>query len=818
MRKSIFLLIIMTICTSIYAQRNWKIYTNTTHIYDMAEIDNQLKFATWGGLLSYDLVSDQFISIETIIDGYSSNDISCLDYNDLSGILSIGTKKNGIDRTLDNDFIMPVSEILGLASNSVNKMVHADSLLIVATKNGLSVFGEYSGFPFPFLVNNFNIENGLSDNNITSLAITDNQYIVCGSIAGIDYIHIDSLSYQNSWNHLNSENSLLPSSYVNSISARGNNVLIGCDAGMVRIDFPDLSDWDIFDSSYFGEVESIYPVYLDDDNSIWFSYGIWNDDNIAITDSSDIAITHILPDGQVRKWSKLDLPVETTDIMKFSKLDDGRLVALTWGEGFLIQNDDNWDSKKTNSIIASLIKDIKVDHDGKLWASNGYLPPPSNPLLPKGTAGISCFDGELWTNFSSKSSPLHSDNIYSLEIDSQNRVWMGAWYIRSENPYGWVDGIAVLDQTTMEWDYLTTHDGIRNNAISYLTEDDNEQMWVCSYGGSTGGISVLDINTFDVIEDFELHESTDNQNDPLYILNCENKTLFGGFYSGVRIWDDDSIPYDNGPYWKFPPSTELISDQIYAFARRIDNGKEEIWVASANGLYSYSWSNYFDLNGEYLWSKYGTIIKKKSWHQNEWYDEATPEFWYIEGQERLYGSYPTFPTALFVDPFDRVWIGTAENGITVYDVDRDIFTNINMSNSPLISNKITAFAYDEFTGVLYIGTSEGLNSVEIGISEVNNMETELNDVIVFPNPFNPETGEILRIENKDKLTMPKGDTKCYIYDLAGERVIELEKNTFEQFSWDGNNIDGMKCSSGIYLFVITSPDGNSTRGKIALIR
>ncbi len=247
-------------------------------------------------------------------------------------------------------------------------------------------------------------------------------------------------------------------------------------------------------------------------------------------------------------------------------------------------------------------------------------------------------------------------------------------------------------------------------------------------------------------------------------------------------------------------------------SRNINN--EEIWIASGDGLFMYDGMDWF-------W--YGTTIKKKVWDyaHSQWFwneDNPDPEYWYYEGQERLYGAIPTYPTALFVDPFGMIWIGTQDAGITIFDTSRDIFTNLTTTNSSLISNTITDFAYEPKTGTLYIGTNSGMNSVEIGITAEMNDETELYETIVFPNPFYPNKGDIVRIENKNSITMPAGNTYCRIFDLEGNLVIEMDKDIYEQFSWDGLNKSGKKCSSGVYFYVVSASEGQTSKGKIVLVR
>ena len=124
--------------------------------------------------------------------------------------------------------------------------------------------------------------------------------------------------------------------------------------------------------------------------------------------------------------------------------------------------------------------------------------------------------------------------------------------------------------------------------------------------------------------------------------------------------------------------------------------------------------------------------------------------------------------------------------------------------------------YNPKTGELFIGTTKGLNTVEIGKSE--KVASDLDEIVVYPNPFYPNNGEEVNIENKSGENMPLGDNKCHIYDLSGELVVTLEENRFYQFSWDGENGASNDCAAGVYFFVIDTEQGDSKRGKIILMK
>ncbi|MBN2461556.1 MAG: hypothetical protein JXB60_08110, partial [Candidatus Cloacimonetes bacterium] len=718
------------------------------------------------------------------------------------------------------EFVMPLDEIIGLASDNVYQVVHLDSLIFAATKGGISVFTELGNFPFPFLLNNYNSENGLSTNSITSLAISPQGWLFCGSDAGLDYVMIDSLNFTYAWHNLNENNSSLPSSYITSLAVSDNYLAVGTRQGLAMAPLYDLEQWTIYGEAELNGRSSVYPVYIDEENNLWFSYGYWEEGLLDVVDTTRVVLARIItsPEPLLDEWYYEDCGVETNRITGITRLADNRLCLLTWGEGFLVSEQDDWLQFKKHDIGASLVHNIEIDHEQTIWVSSGYHPPPTTPPLPRGTAGVSSLKNEVWEVLRVENSPILSNNIYSMETDASNRKWFGAWWVNTQSNQEWDDGISIYDEADNSWEYITTDNGLRNNCISFLTGDAQGNMWVSCCGGSTGGVNIIDSND-NVVHSFS-YDTVDDLNDALFIFLGQMRYYFGGIRTGLRIWNNTSWPETNGSLWSQTPFNELQSGEIFAITSSINGDIEEIWVASANGLFSYRWTTYFSEFGQYLWYTWGTSIKRKAFYNGQWLGEeiAHPEFWYIEGEERLYGSVPTFPTALLVDPFNRLWIGTNDNGITMYDISRDRYTIYNAENSPLISNRITSLAYDNYSGRLYIGTDEALQSAVIGISEDYNFQQDLETVKAFPNPFYPDRGDLLRIESIDTPTMPVGDTRCYIYNMAGDLIIVLKKNILEQFDWDGLNETGSKCSSGIYFYVVSASNGQTARGKFALIR
>ena len=125
-------------------------------------------------------------------------------------------------------------------------------------------------------------------------------------------------------------------------------------------------------------------------------------------------------------------------------------------------------------------------------------------------------------------------------------------------------------------------------------------------------------------------------------------------------------------------------------------------------------------------------------------------------------------------------------------------------------------SYQASTGLLYLGTTEGLMTVEIGKSEKTT--TDLGKINVYPNPFRPDIHRAVVIQKANLTSMPIGKNECRIFDLSGQLIITLKENRFMEFEWDGKNSEGKKCASGVYFYLLKTEVGDSEKGKIVLIR
>lgn len=169
-------------------------------------------------------------------------------------------------------------------------------------------------------------------------------------------------------------------------------------------------------------------------------------------------------------------------------------------------------------------------------------------------------------------------------------------------------------------------------------------------------------------------------------------------------------------------------------------------------------------------------------------------------------------TTIAIDGADRKWIGT--NGDGVYLVSADGITTLHhftTKNSPLSSDFILSIACHPKSGEVFIGTDKGLISYQSDASEAQE-ELTRDNLRVYPNPVRPDySGPIVL----DGLVY---DSDIKVVNTAGH-VVAAGTSVGGTFCWNGRGPSGERVGSGVYYFLICSPDGKeSTVAKVAVIR
>lgn len=791
MKKILIIIVFVIAFLNLNAQRNWQSYTNTSHMRDMLLKDDNIIIATWGGVEFFDVNNYSFIKTLTNIDGLRDIDVRVVsEYNEE---LQFAIYNKGIDRYINNRFDISLSQGLGLSSLNVKEIYNFENMMFVGTDDGLIVFENSEIYPFPLFKNKYDITNGLTSNVINSIIVDTEKYLYLGTDLGISKIHLDSLYIQNLWQNY----TFGSGTKVFDIAYYSPKLALATSNGLYVFEKENLGN-PLNHNTYFNN-NSISQVVFDNQD-VFCIFGEWrNNDFEFVGDSLYRTIGKISSNGISLINYGVDELIEAplTNIL----INGENIYATSWGKGLYIIDKSNYEiyNFKPNCVHSNVITRITVDKGNKVWFSDGVVS--GTPVLNT-MNGVSYLDinTQQWGYYNVKNSQLHSDNIFSMTVGSDNKKWFGSWFT---DP--WEKGITVLDDSNpndLKWTFINRENsGIYTNTISNIYTY-NDKVYVLSYDG---GVNIFS-NDLQLEHQFRLPFTFTSS---VYSIHkIPDLTVIGSVNQGIILWNNESLPHTNGTFWHNPGITGLSSNSVI---RAIDSWETDratqVWIASSNGLYMMEKSSF-----ETTWFKYDIDIKRRRFINGNFENDML----YFFDEERIFGAEVTNPTCLVVDPFGRVWIGSEDKGLSMYDIQEDRFYNYKITNSPLISNNINSLAYHPVTGQLFIGTSKGVSVMEIGKKEKT--ANRLGNIVVWPNPFKPNENKYLTIKNIEYESMPVGNNECRIFDASGQLIITLQENRFMEFSWDGNNQTGDKCSSGLYFYLIKTSAGDTARGKIVLIR
>lgn len=166
-------------------------------------------------------------------------------------------------------------------------------------------------------------------------------------------------------------------------------------------------------------------------------------------------------------------------------------------------------------------------------------------------------------------------------------------------------------------------------------------------------------------------------------------------------------------------------------------------------------------------------------------------------------------TAIAVNGNNEKWLGTDKAGVFLMSSDgTQELLHFTEANSPLLSNSIQSIKIAT-NGEVYFGTS-------LGIVSYKDYKVEppltLDSLTIYPNPVRPEYRGPVYISNL------VAESNVKITDVSGALVWEIQAQG-GQVIWDGNDLDGRRANTGIYLVFVTDPDGTQKKtGKVLFVR
>jgi hypothetical protein len=208
---------------------------------------------------------------------------------------------------------------------------------------------------------------------------------------------------------------------------------------------------------------------------------------------------------------------------------------------------------------------VTVDQSGKVWVG-----------MEKG--GVALWDGSTWRLYTTADG-LPSDWIYSLYVDSQNRVWAGTW-----------EGVALFENGRWSVPYTFANGTIFDNKVHAVALDASQNIWI---GHIDKGVSF-----FDAAAQKWTHftrETGELAGDAVRAIVTQNSTDGKSQAVWVALLDGGLSRYQDGQWTSFTSQNGLPADEVRAVAVDMYN---RVWAATSKGV------SYYDGGA---WRRYDTL-------------------------------------------------------------------------------------------------------------------------------------------------------------------------------------------------------------------
>jgi signal transduction histidine kinase/ligand-binding sensor domain-containing protein/DNA-binding response OmpR family regulator len=359
----------------------------------------------------------------------------------------------------------------------------------------------------------------VAENAIYALYKDDLGIIWCGTYKrGISY-YAENMMKFDLFVHKYADAHSLSYNDVNCFTEdRNGNVWIGSNGGgLIYFDrkantFSQMKHNPDNDNSISNDV--ILSLYMDNDNSLWIGYYFGGLDNYK-----NGRFTHFRPgtgNNSLSNKSVWKIFKDKQQNFWIGTLGGG-LDRFDRTSGFFYHNNVTI----PNSVHSNYITDLAEDHKGNLWIGTAY--------------GIDVLDKAkgVYIHYLRETHQLSNDNTSSLLCDSRGIMWVGTR-----------DGLNAYDPDQQTFIKFYIQDGLPDNNIISILEDNDHHLWVSTSNGLSKIIvqqekkGSIGINCHNYDEKDGLQGNAFNINAALKLSSGE--LLFGGS-DGFNIFNPTTV-------------------------------------------------------------------------------------------------------------------------------------------------------------------------------------------------------------------------------------------------------------------------------------
>lgn len=404
---------------------------------------------------------DQINSENSIFSIYTDSDDDVWVYaaGQPFGLFWIHAENGQLERLSDR------SDKYRLSTSIVSSVVEdQDGRIWVATDHGgINVLDKRSGY-LSLLTNNRDDAYSLCQNSVNQLYRDPDGMIWAGTYKkGVSYYHPNLVQFEH-YKYMPSKASSLPYDDVNCfVEDNLGNLWIGTNGGGLIYFDRKAQSWKSYrnnpadPNSLSNNV--IVSLYFDRNNQLWIGTYFGGLDRF---------------DGRVFHHHKHDItnPGSLSDDRVWEIFEDSRRnlwVGTLAGGLNLYDRDENsfyhYRSGDVNSVGSDFVTAIVEDTENNLWIGT--------------SDGVDRFDPDTRRFYHFTAQPgvegaLSDKNVLDLLEDSRGFLWIATW-----------EGLNVYDKRSDKFRVFTTKDGLADNTIKTLQEDQDGNIWMSTTHGLT---------------------------------------------------------------------------------------------------------------------------------------------------------------------------------------------------------------------------------------------------------------------------------------------------------------------------------------------
>ena len=277
--------------------------------------------------------------------------------------------------------------------------------------------------------------------------------------------------------------------------------------------------------------------------------------------------------------------ISHNDVRDILQLSNNKYLVATWGGGLDLFNpqEKTFTSNKNSqsepgSIGSDNVISLLAADDGKVWVATFG-------------GGLNLFDPVTETFEKIRihikdEAQLNGNNMLTLLKDSNNDLWLGAWG----------DGLIKWNQNSKDFTRFTTKEGIADNTITALLEDQNGRVWMSTKNGiSSLNINGNEINSYPSLKgEYHINSSFADKNGQLFFGNTKGAISFNPDRLAAGNQNPEIVFTELRIFDKQIQATEGVIESQILFQDRIVLSHNQNAITFEFAALNYPFSNQFE--------------------------------------------------------------------------------------------------------------------------------------------------------------------------------------------------------------------------------